>query len=73
MDPHKETHSLDLARDKKRKSTYATEVAAPDKKADLKLGDGQLSEFQHQDESSMPNEVTLCAEVQELEQQVVIN
>jgi len=73
MDPHKEIQSLDLARDKKRKSTYATEVAAPDKKADLELGDGQPSEVQHQDGTSIPNKVNLAAEVQELEKQVVIN
>jgi len=73
MDLHKETQGLDLAGDKKRKSTYTTEVAAPDKKADLKLGHGQQSDVQHPDHSGILNEVTLSAEVQELEKQVVIN
>jgi len=73
MDVHKETQAQDLVGDKKRKSTYATEVAAPDKKADLKLGDGQLSQVQYQDHSSIPNEFSFSAKVQELEEQVVID
>lgn len=70
MDSHKETQVSDLASDKNRKSTYATEVATPGKRMDSKPEDDQASEVQQSDD---PTEATLLAEVQGLEKQVVIN
>jgi hypothetical protein len=72
MDPHKESPALDLARDRKRKSESAAEVTTPNKKADIRLEDRQVSGVQQSVQPEISDEATLSAEIQVLMNKVII-